>query len=77
MPTRRTRPARRDDQCFDPPLPTHTRITRRRQYAVNGLTVLIDRLPAFNKDTTPQFILKTYLTFVGPTAVGAGGPLIP
>ena len=69
-PARRTRLARRDDQCFDgcvpaPPLSTHKRITRRRWYAVNGETVLIDRLPAFNKDTiTPHFILKTYYKYV-------------
>ena len=44
---------------------------------MNGETVLIDRLPAFHKDISPNFNLKTYLTFGGPTTVGAGGPLIP
>ena len=75
-PTRRTRLARRDNQCFDgcvpAPLPIYVGITRRRWYAVNGQTVLIDRLPAFDKDTTPHYILKTCLSFLWPHRRGGG-----
>ena len=39
--------------------------------------MLIDELPAINKEITPDFTFETYLTFCGPTAPTAVGSLFP
>ena len=72
-PTRRTRLARRDNQCFHGcvPAPLYPYTYHEAPLICCGWRDRVDRLPAFNKDITPHFILKTCLTFSGPTAVGA------